>query len=119
MYRNDIEKTVQVYTVKKPCNSAKTVSKKSIESYPHLKSISEKLHLSGGAVELLIGTDFSEAFVDVHTIPGRCGEPIAKRNCFGWYIIGQLDPKTADGAKIQSVDVSHASVMENIFFNKI
>ena len=110
----DIEKTVQVYTVKKPCNSAKTVSKNSIESYPHLKSISEKLHLSGGAVDLLIGTDLAVAFVDVHTISGRCGEPIAKRNCFGWYIIGQLDPKIPDGAKIQSVDVSHASVMENV-----
>jgi hypothetical protein len=90
----DIEKTVQVYTVKKPCSSAKTVSRKSIESYIHLKSISEKLHLSGGVVDLLVGTDFAEAFVDVHVIPGRCGEPIAKRNCFGWYIIGQLDPKT-------------------------
>ncbi|CAB4041306.1 uncharacterized protein LOC113669263, partial, partial [Paramuricea clavata] len=110
----DIEKTVQVYTVKKPCNSAKTVSKNSLESYPHLKSISEKLHLSGGAVDLLIGTDLAEAFVDVHTISGRCGEPIAKRNCFGWYIIGQLDPKIPDGAKIQSVDLSHASVMENV-----
>ena len=110
----DIEKIVQVYTVKKPCSSAKTVSRKSIESYIHLKSISEKLHLSGGVVDLLVGTDFAEAFVDVHVIPGRCGEPIAKRNCFGWYIIGQLDPKTRDGAQIQSVDVSHASVMENV-----
>jgi hypothetical protein len=108
---NDIEKTVQVYTVKKPCNSA---PRPSPENYHHLKSISGKLDLSGGTVDLLTRTDFAEAFVDVHTISGQCGEPIAKRNCFGWYIIGQLDSKNADGAKIQSVEVNHVNALESI-----
>ena len=79
----DIRKTLQVYAVKRPCNSAKIVSRKSIERYPHLKKGVDKLHLSVGTIDLLIGTDFFNAFVDVHTAVGEPGEPIAKRNCFG------------------------------------
>lgn len=110
----DIEKTLQVYTVRRPCSNARTISRRSIESYPHLKPISDKLHLSGGAVDLLLGTDFTDAFVDVHTILGESGEPIAKRNCFGWYALGQLDPKSMNSSGIHSVDVGTASIMEDV-----
>ncbi|PFX23288.1 hypothetical protein AWC38_SpisGene12174 [Stylophora pistillata] len=57
----DILKPLQVYTVRKPCSNAKTVSRKAVESYPHLKPIADKLHLSGGTVDLLIGKVNSDA----------------------------------------------------------
>ena len=50
----DIRKHLQVYTVRKPCSNVKNVSRKAIESYAHLKSIADKLHLSVGAVGLII-----------------------------------------------------------------
>ena len=62
----DIRENLQVHTVRKPCSSAKTVSRKTVEAYPHLKTIADKLYLSGGTVDLLIGTDFVDAFVDIH-----------------------------------------------------
>ena len=77
-----------MYTVTRPCSSAKTISKEQVGHYPHLKNVSDKLHLSGGAIDLLIGTDFADAFVDIHIVSGEPGEPIAKRNCFGWYVSG-------------------------------
>ena len=41
-----IKKTISVFTVQRPCSNAKTVSKKAVEKYEHLKSVSDKLHLS-------------------------------------------------------------------------
>ena len=35
-------------------------------------------------------TEFSDAFVDIHSIPDQPCEPVAKMNCFGWFILGQL-----------------------------
>ena len=49
-----IQKSVQVYAVNKPCSPAKTVSRKTVNSYQHLEAISNKLCLSGGTVDLLI-----------------------------------------------------------------
>ena len=109
----DIQKNVHVYTVTRPCSSAKTVSKKAIEEYPHLKPIVEKLHLAGGTVDLLIGTDFSDAFLDLHSLSGDPGEPIAKRNCFGWYTLGRLESSFNEG-RIQSTDVSFVDTSEDI-----
>ena len=83
----DITKTLQVYTVTRPCSSAKTISKESVGRYSHLKNVSDKVHLSGSAIDLLIGTDFVEAFIGIHTVSGKPGEPIGKRNCFGWYVL--------------------------------
>ncbi|CAH3179892.1 unnamed protein product, partial [Porites lobata] len=74
-----IRKNFHVHTVGKPCSSAKTVSRKSVEAYVHLKTIADKLHLSGGTVDLLIGTDFVDVFADIHTNSGNPGEPMAKR----------------------------------------
>ena len=110
----DVMKTFQVYTIKKPCSGAKTISRESVECYFHLKNISDKLHLTGGVIDLLIGTDFVDAFVDVHTVSGAPGEPIAKRNCFGWYILGQFDPNTMNRSGIQSVEVGTVSIVEDI-----
>ena len=108
-----MRKTFSAYTVRKPCSSAKTVSKKLVEEYPHLKPISDKIYLSGGTVDLLIGTDSADAFIDIHTLSGRPGEPIAKRNCFGWYVLGQLD-STSSTATIQSVNIGTVSILDDI-----
>ena len=103
-----------MYTVTRPCSSAKTISKEQVGHYAHLKNISDKLHLSGGAIDLLIGTDFVEAFVDIHTASGEPGEPIAKRNCFGWYVLGQFKTNSSTTSEIQSAEVGTASVMDDI-----
>ena len=63
----DNRKTLEVYTIKRPCRAARTTSKETIEHFPHLKPVANKLHLSGGTIDLLIGTDFVDAFVDIHT----------------------------------------------------
>ena len=56
-----IEKSMQAYASNKTCSAVRTVSRTTLESYPQLKTISDDLHLSGGTVYLLIGTDFAEA----------------------------------------------------------
>jgi len=104
-----IQKCVQVYAVNNPCSPAKTVSRKT-----HLEAISNKLCLSGGTVDLLIGTDFTDAFVDIHVISGSVGDPIAKRNCFGWYVIGQFTGREDQSSGINSVDVGTVSVLEDM-----
>ena len=110
----DIVKSLQVHTVRKPCSNAKSVPRKAIDGYAHLKSIADKLHLSGGAVDLLVGTDFVDAFIDIHTLSGDAGEPVAKRNCFGWYILGQVDSGSNSMSEIRSVDVATLSAVEDI-----
>ena len=110
----DIVKNLQVHTVRKPCSNAKNVPRKSIDGYGHLKSIPDKLHLSGGAGDLLIGTDFVDAFIDIHTLSGDPGEPVAKQNCFGWYILGQVDSGSDGTSEIRSVDFATLSAVEDI-----
>ena len=39
IFEEDIQKTMQVYAINKPCNPAKTVSRKSVDSYPHSEAI--------------------------------------------------------------------------------
>ena len=65
-------------------------------------------------VELLIGTDFADTFIDIHVIPGSSGKPIAKRNCFGWYIMGQFSDQSYVSSAIGSVDVGTASTLEDM-----
>ena len=72
----DIVNNLQVHTVRKPCSNAKNVPCKCIDGYAHLKSIADRLHLSGGAVNLLVGTDFVDAFIDIHTLSG-----LSRRTC--------------------------------------
>lgn len=83
----NVEKLLLVHAFDKPSSSAWTVSKKSLEKYNHLVPLLGKLHLSGEKVDLLLGTDFFDGFVDIHVISGGPNEPIAKMNCFGWYVI--------------------------------
>ena len=64
-------KSMRAYAIKKPFRPARTVSRTTLESYPHLKSISEQLHLSSGTVDLLIGRDFADAFNDMNVIAGN------------------------------------------------
>ena len=82
-----------------------------MNSYPHLKAIS---YLSGGSVGLLIGTDFPDAFVDIHVIFGSPREPIARSNCFGWYVMGQFSDQGDESSVIKSVDVGTVSALEDI-----
>ena len=81
--KKNVEKPLLVHTVDEPCSSVRTVSKKSLEKYNHL---------SGENVNLLLGTDFSDGFVGIHAIPSGPNKPIAKMNCFGWYVLGQFVP---------------------------
>ena len=106
-----IKKPLLVHTVEKPCSSAKTISKNSLEKYSHIKPLSGELHLSGGCVDLLLRTNFADGFVDIHVIPGEPGELIAKRNCFGWYVLGQITPNELS---IQSIDVGTVSTKEDL-----
>ena len=106
-----IKKLLLAHTVTKPCSSARTTSKSSLKKYDHLNSVMDKLHLSGESVDLLIGTNFADGFVDVLVISGEPGDPIAKRNCLGWYILSQLTPSNQS---IQSINVGTMSVKENI-----
>ena len=110
-----IQKSMRAYAINKPCSPARTISRTTLESYPHLKSISEQLHLSGGTVDLLIGTDFADAFNDMHVIAGKSGEPIAKRNCFGWYVMGTFASKQGERpSAINSIDVGTVDVLEDM-----
>ena len=105
----DIRKTLEVFTIKRPCSAAKTISKGAIERFPHLKSVVDELHLCERTIDLLIGTDFADAIVDMHTLAGEAGEPTAKRNGFGWYVLGHLN-----SSRIQSVEVGTVSIEDNI-----
>ncbi|XP_022809614.1 uncharacterized protein LOC111346605 [Stylophora pistillata] len=60
-----------------------------------------------GTVDL-IGTDFVDAFVDIDTLSGEPREPIAKCNCFGWHVLGQVNSCT-----IQSVEVGTVSIEDD------
>ena len=108
-----IEKSMSVYTLTNLCSPAKTISKASVNKYVHLRPISDKSYLGGGKVNLLIGTDFADAFVDIHIIQGMRGEPIAKLNCFGWYLLGEIDNLTRS-SNICSVDVSTINTVEDM-----
>lgn len=110
-----IIKTMNVLTVQKPCSAAKSISKAAVEHYSHLKSVIDNLHLEGGSIDLLIGTDFPAAFIDVYIKQGEHQELIAKRNCFGWYILGMVSSENDDNvSKIVSVDVGTVSAEEDI-----
>ena len=111
-----IQKSVRAYAINKPCSPARTISRTISESYPHLKAFSDDLHLSGGTVDLLIGTDFAEAYNDMHVIPGKSGEPIAKENCFGsGYVMGTFDSKQGEQpSAVNSNDVGTVDVIQDM-----
>ena len=62
----------------------------------------------GGAAEKW-DTEFSNGFVYNHAILEQPCEPVAKMNCFEWYILGQL---AMDNLRIQSADVGTISMTE-------
>ena len=111
-----IQKSMRAYAINKPSSPARTVSRTTLESYPRLKAISDDLHLSGGTVDLLIGADFAEAYNDMHVMPGKSGEPIAKENCFGsGYVMGTFDSKQGEQpSAINSIDVGTVDVIEDM-----
>ena len=75
----DVKISGNIYTVRKCCINAENVSRKAIESYPHLMSTADTLQLSDVAVDLLIGTDLVDAFVETHTAGGNPRDPFVKR----------------------------------------
>lgn len=84
----DIVKNFQIYIVRKFCNNVKNVLRKFIESYFYFKLIVDKLYFFGGTVNLFVGIDFVDVFVDIYIVSGYFGEFVVKRNCFGWYVLG-------------------------------
>ena len=64
---------------------------------------------------MLIGRDFADAFNDVQVIAGKSGEPIAKRNCLGWYVMGTFASKQGKRpSAINSIDVGTVDVLEDM-----
>ena len=55
-------------------------------------------------MDLLIGADLTDAFVDIHLISGSIGQPIAKRNCFGCYVRSQFTDREEKSSAVISVD---------------
>jgi hypothetical protein len=54
-YDEDIVFNVRAYSVKRPCQAAKTVSKKAVVRFPHLVRIVEDLHLLMAVQSTFIG----------------------------------------------------------------
>ncbi|CAB3986904.1 Hypothetical predicted protein [Paramuricea clavata] len=91
-YDEDIVFNVRAYSVKQPCQAAKTISKKD-------------LHLNGGPVDILLGTDLPEAHRDFKVLAGNPGEPIAKKNIFGWSVLGNLEENSTPGIfAVETID---------------
>ena len=63
---------------------------------------------------MLIGTDFPDAFVDIHVIAGSPGQPIAKKNCFGWYVMGRFSDQGDESFAIRTVDQGTVSALEDM-----
>ena len=43
----------------------------------------------------------------MHTLSVEPGEPIAKHNCFGWYVIGQLSKSIIQSVEVGTVTIEH------------
>lgn len=60
-------------------------------------------------------TDFVDAFNDMYVISGKSGEPIAKHNCFGWYVVGTFAGQVnQQPIRLSLVDVGTVSVLEDM-----
>lgn len=59
------------------------VFRKIVNRNLYLKVILNILYLLGGIVDLLIGMDCVDVFIDMYFIFGNVGEFIVKINCFG------------------------------------
>ncbi|CAB4015097.1 Hypothetical predicted protein, partial [Paramuricea clavata] len=104
-YDEDIVFNVRAYSVKQPRQAAKTISKKAVVRFPHLVRIVEDLHLNGGPVDILLGTDLPEAHRDFKVLAGNPGEPIAKKNIFGWSVLGNLEENSTPGIfAVETID---------------
>ncbi|XP_068729112.1 uncharacterized protein [Montipora capricornis] len=81
---------------------------------PFLETSVDELKEKVKTWSLLIGTDFPDSFVDIQVIPGSPEEPIAKRNCFGWYVMGQFSGQGDESFAIRTVDVGTVSALEDM-----
>ena len=107
----DISKTLQVHTVTRPCSSAKTISKEQVGHYTHLKNVSDKLHLSGVPYRYRL---CKRLRLHPHSVPRTRRAHRKKKNCFGWYILGQFESKGSVTSEIQSIEVGTVSAAEDI-----
>ena len=72
------------------------------------------LHLSGGTVDLMIGTDFAQAFSVMLVISGKSRELISKFNC-RWYVIGTFASQHNQvSGRVSSVVAETVSVLEDL-----
>ena len=64
---------------------------------------------------MLIGRDSADAFNDMHVIARKSSEPIAKRNCFVWYVMGISASKQGERpSAINSIDLRTVNVLEDL-----
>lgn len=59
--------------INKFCSLVRIVFRMIVDSYLYLKVILSKLYLLGGIVDLLIGMDFFDVFIDMYVIFGNVG----------------------------------------------
>jgi hypothetical protein len=56
-------------------------------------------------VDILLGTDLPEAHRDFKVLAGNPGEPIAKKNIFGWSVLGNLEENSTPGIfAVETID---------------
>ena len=88
---------MKAFAVKKPCQGARTVSRSALIQFPHLIDIVDDLHVRGGPVDVLLGTDLPEVHHDYKVFAGNPEEPITKKNVFGWSVLGRIEKEGAVG----------------------
>ena len=59
----------------------------------------------GGAIDLLIGTDFVEAFIDIHIV-WRTWKTYCNMKLFGWYILRQFESSSLNRSETQLCRIS-------------
>ena len=56
-------------------------------------------------MDILLGTDLPEAHRDFKVLAGNPGEPIAKKNIFGWSVLGNLEENSTPGIfAVETID---------------
>jgi hypothetical protein len=56
-------------------------------------------------VDILLGTDLPEAHRDFKVLTGNPDEPIAKKNIFGWSVLGNLEENSTPGIfAVETID---------------
>ena len=105
---------VSCLSLKKVCQGVQALPKEDLKQYPHLTDIEDDVHVLGGPVDLLIGADFVEAHRDLESRVGGPGEPIAKKNIFGWMLLGKFSDGPPTVHHIELIDSETVSTLDDI-----